>query len=117
MELTENYDSLKRRFEELGYRSARLENDLRQGLATGKDHFAASINEEFTRIVFWSRFEIIRSDSKGEFEVLGYEAAIRQYDQANYDLSFYFSPDVSMNDACQVLAKKAFASTGRLQTL
>ncbi len=109
MQLSENYDDLKRRLEGLGYSSPELDSRLRNGLLSAREAFIAYHEETVGNLKLECWFNFEANEAGGRHELLYYEATLRVL--ANIDLQAAgftwrsFDKDVPKSRATEVLLK------------
>lgn len=105
MTLSENFDSLKRQMEELGYRDPGMADRLREELLSGKDLFAVSYREQHGPLTLHGFFNISRDRKNEPFKLDDYDTILLHGD--NILTARSFTDEVGKKDAQEVLAKDA----------
>lgn len=106
MSLHEDFDRLKRQFEDLGYHDAMLHNRLREELVSGTDHFSIRHREDSYPLAIVSIFNISRDRQDDPYKLDDYDTILVKHDDLIL-ATRSFTGEVGKQDAREVLAKDA----------
>lgn len=99
---------LKLKLDKLGYNHPELDSRLREQLSLGGQPFSAYFEKTFPNVTFWTMLEFDLSRAKQAIELQYYQAGLKPLNRTYSEIYTTFSPDITRDEACQVLAKMYF---------